>query len=70
MTLSPQDYKQLQWLLGKSIVNGVDDAEESEIRRYIVQEFPTAVDLSFHDLIDFGMIYVGMMLLAEKLSTT
>jgi len=68
MALSSQDFDRMQWLLGKSKLDKLSVSEEIELRGYIVQEFPQASGLSFANLVDFGMIYVGMTLLVERLS--
>jgi hypothetical protein len=67
MTLSPQDFNQMQWLLGKAKIQGLQPNEENELRNYIVQEDPSAKNKAIGDLIAFGLILVGIYLLAKAL---
>jgi hypothetical protein len=66
MALSPQDFDRMQWLLGKSLLEGIRVDEESELRKYISQEFPEAMQLPSKILINLGLIYVGMTLLVKR----
>jgi hypothetical protein len=65
MTLSPEDFNQMQWLLGKAKVQGLQPNEENELRNYIVQENPSAKNKAISDLITMGLILVGLYLLAK-----
>jgi hypothetical protein len=67
MTLPPNDFNRMQYLLGKAKVQGLDLFEQDELRRYITIEQPSAQNSSLDDLIKFGLILVGIYLLAKAL---
>lgn len=67
MTLPPQDFDKMQYLLGKAKVQGLSPFEEDELRRYITSEHPSAENSSLDELIKLGLILVGIYLLVKAL---
>lgn len=67
--MSIPDSERMQWLLGKSILEGLSDTELFELREYIAREYPLVMDLSSADLVDFGLVLIGAELLAYRLRT-
>jgi hypothetical protein len=65
MTLAPQDFNRMEYLLGKAKVEGLIPNEESELRNLVVQENPSANNKALGDLITLGLIIVGIYLLAK-----
>jgi hypothetical protein len=65
MTLNPQDYNRMEYLLGKQSVEGLLPNEEYELRNIITHENPAAKDKALGDLVALGMIIVGFYLLAK-----
>ena len=67
MTLPPQDFSRMEYLLGKAKVQGLAPFEQDELRGYITTEQPSAQNSSFDELIKLGLILVGIYLLAKAL---
>ena len=67
MTLSTQEFERVEWLLGKSLVAGIEPSEENELRVLITKENPSASNLPKKDLIETGLVFVGMSLLVSRL---
>lgn len=67
MTLPPQDFDQMQYLLGKAKVQGLSPFEQDELRHYITTEQPSAENRTLDELIKLGLILVGIYLLAKAL---
>jgi hypothetical protein len=66
MTLSPDDFGRMEYLLGKATVEGsLLPPEENELRNFIGQENPQAKGKTLSDLITLGLILVGIYLLAK-----
>jgi hypothetical protein len=65
MTLSPQNFERMEYLLGKQSVEGLQPFEEIELRNIIAIENPSARDKAMGDLVALGLIIVGLYLLAK-----
>ena len=65
MPLSKKEFGRMEHLLGKSKFDNLSSAEEYELRNIIRKEQPYAQDSSIDDLIKFGLILVGIYLLAK-----
>jgi hypothetical protein len=69
MTLSPYEFNQMQYLLGKSKHSPLTPTEQSELRSYIVKEQPEAKNKPLEDLIALGLIIVGIYVLYKILES-
>jgi len=67
MTITPDEFNKMQYLLGKSNHTPLSQPEQNELRSYIVKERPDAQNKSMDDLIALGLIIVGLYLLYKLL---
>jgi len=67
MTLTPNEFNQMQYLLGKSKHTPLSLPEQNELRSYIVKERPDAQNKSLDDLIALGLIIAGLYILYKLL---
>lgn len=67
MNLTPQEAERMEYLLGKSRFNHINNMEESELRYLITKEKPSAKDSSTDELIKLGLILVGLYFLSKAL---
>jgi hypothetical protein len=63
MTLTPFEFNQMQYLLGKSKYSPLSLTEQNELRSYIVKERPEAQNKPIEDLIALGLIIAGLYIL-------
>ena len=67
MNLTPQEAEKLEYLLGKSKFNSITQEEKAELRYLITKEQPSAEDSSLDELINLGLILVGLYILAKAI---
>ncbi len=67
MNLFPENFNLLEWLLGKSIKEGLTAAEERTVRILVSVEHPSALDKPMNDVIDIGLMMVGTRHLADQI---
>lgn len=65
MSLNLQDFVRMQYLLGKARAGSLSFEEESELRNLIVHEQPSVQTSSTEELINTGLILVGLYLLVK-----
>ncbi|WP_048152955.1 hypothetical protein [Methanolacinia paynteri] len=64
MTLTKNQLKRMEYLIGKKRANGyLDITEENELRSLISKENPNAQNANIDDLVALGLIIVGAYLL-------
>ena len=67
MPLSRTEFKKMEYLLGKSRLEGLSFQEEKELKNLIIEEQPSAQDSTLDDLITIGLILVGIYALYKIL---
>lgn len=67
MPLSRTEFKKMEYLLGKSRLEGLSSQEEKELKNLIIEEQPSAQDSTLDDLITIGLILVGIYALYKIL---
>ncbi|MDF1558414.1 MAG: hypothetical protein P1P80_09625 [ANME-2 cluster archaeon] len=60
MPLSRTKFKKMEYLLGKSRLEGLSFLEEKELKNLIIEEQPSAQDSTLDDLITIGLILAGL----------
>ncbi len=68
MNLTPQETGRMEYLLGKFRLSFLTHDEESELRYLISKEQPLAKDSSLDELIERGLILVGLHTLTKAIS--
>lgn len=66
--LTPQESGRMEYLLGKFRLSFLTHDEELELRYLIAKEQPKAKDVPFDELIERGLILVGLHVLTKALS--
>lgn len=70
MTLSPDQFQRLQYLLGKQQVHHWLSADETvELRTLLQQENPSMGEADWDALVKFGFLVLGAYLLFRALGT-
>lgn len=67
MTLAPNEFNRMQYLLGKSKYSILDLNEQNELRSYVGKEQPESKNKPLEDLIALGLIIVGIYALYKIL---
>ena len=68
MKLYPENYKMLEYLLGKSIIEGLTPAEENTIKNLVGVEYPSWItDKPIDDVIEVGLLFVGIQEMSRKI---
>ena len=68
MNLTTQEFERMEYLLGKSRLSYLTKKEESILRSLIAKENSSAENSSLDDLIQLGLILVGLYILSKALS--
>jgi len=63
----PTEFERVEYLLGKSKVQGIDALEGEELRNYIIREYPAATKFSMEEIIKLGLLMVGVRLLKKEI---
>jgi hypothetical protein len=64
MNLTLQEFDRTEYLLGKSRLSYLTHEDETELRGLIVKEHALAKDSSIEELIESGLILVGLYFLS------
>ena len=67
MSYTTNEFDRMQYLLGKSKHNPLSFQEQTELRKLIAKEQPSAQDSTLDDLIKLGLIFVGIYIIAKAL---
>ncbi len=68
MNLTPQEINRMEYLLGKFRLSSLTHHEKSELRYLISKEQPLAKNSPLDELIERGLILVGLYTLIKTLS--
>jgi len=66
MTLTSDEWDQLEFLLGKDHVVGINQIEMDEIVHFIKKEYPNSTFKTRKSWIDFGLVMVGARLMIRQ----
>ena len=66
MILSKKEFNRMEYLLGKHRLSVLSFQDENELRNLIVKERPSARNSVLDDLINLGLVFVGVHVLFGK----
>lgn len=68
MTLTPEEYERMQYLLGKANRVGLEPNEQEELRRLVQKENPAAKNEDFKSILAAAALIVGIIALISAFS--
>ena len=69
MTLAPNEFDRMQYILGKSKHSNLNPTEQNELRSIVGKEQPESQNKPIEDLIALGLIIVGLYALYKALES-